>query len=528
MSKLLVRISRAIRRWLADLSLPQWRYRGRDVRLRVAARALRHTVDSPDADVLDAYQLNLSTVLEALETNRLGHYIVERSWGSRPVVGVTTTTVGGLVAGLRQLSRFKPIYVVHERRRRPRRVYLARSVRRRLVRRLIADGFTVTTFLHNPMNARKLGLEYGCEIDVWDEEQDGTLRNVEPRTSRADVIHYSARRPTEVTAYGIPSVTYPPLAGPEVFDVQFPIDAVYLWVDGSDPEWRERKARRLAELGHAGTEEAQIESRFRQFDELRYSLRSLERYAPWVRNVFLVTDRQRPSWLDEKGTNLTVVDHAEIIPASALPTFNSHALTASLHHIPGLSHRFLLLNDDFFFGRPLGPDRLFASNGVARFFLSKSLISVRPAAAHECARLHSCDLIESVTGFRPTNVLQHTPYAFNRELLADIEEEYATEVKATIHNPLRTPRDVVPEYLHHYIGYSRRLTVPGEIDYRYFAFGEDLGMDSMRRYQRSGQAEVFCINDQGGDPEQIRDHYAILDDFLESQFPHQSRYESGR
>ncbi len=49
---------------------------------------------------------------------------------------------------------------------------------------------------------------------------------------------------------------------------------------------------------HTQTGEDNVsENRFRDSNELRFSLRSLERFAPWVRRVYLVTDNQIPKWL---------------------------------------------------------------------------------------------------------------------------------------------------------------------------------------------------------------------------------------
>lgn len=67
-------------------------------------------------------------------------------------------------------------------------------------------------------------------------------------------------------------------------------------------------------------------SRYRDSGELRYSLRSLEKYAPWVRHVYLVTDNQIPYWLDMSSSRLTVVSHREIFAdKTALPVFSSPA-----------------------------------------------------------------------------------------------------------------------------------------------------------------------------------------------------------
>ena len=50
-------------------------------------------------------------------------------------------------------------------------------------------------------------------------------------------------------------------------------------------------------------------SRFQDNEELRYSLRSVERFAPWIRHVFIVTNGQIPAWLDMDNTRVTVVTH---------------------------------------------------------------------------------------------------------------------------------------------------------------------------------------------------------------------------
>ncbi len=77
---------------------------------------------------------------------------------------------------------------------------------------------------------------------------------------------------------------------------KFPVDAVYTWVDGNDPEWAKRKTEAQADISQSGAsldETSLAECRFLDNEELRFSLRSLARHAPWIRNVYLITDRQR-------------------------------------------------------------------------------------------------------------------------------------------------------------------------------------------------------------------------------------------
>lgn len=50
-------------------------------------------------------------------------------------------------------------------------------------------------------------------------------------------------------------------------------------------------------------------SRFQDNEELRYSLRSIEMFAPWVRNIYIVTNGQLPNWLNLEHPRLKVITH---------------------------------------------------------------------------------------------------------------------------------------------------------------------------------------------------------------------------
>tara|TARA_R110002050_G_scaffold150757_1_gene277697 strand:- start:234 stop:554 length:321 start_codon:yes stop_codon:yes gene_type:complete len=81
--------------------------------------------------------------------------------------------------------------------------------------------------------------------------------------------------------------------------------------------------------------------------QLRYSLRSIMKFAGWVRHIYIVTNGQVPSWLDVSHPRITVVAHEEIFTdPSDLPTFSSPAIEVHLHRIPGLSNRWIYFNDD--------------------------------------------------------------------------------------------------------------------------------------------------------------------------------------
>lgn len=143
--------------------------------------------------------------------------------------------------------------------------------------------------------------------------------------------------------------------------IDFPIDFVVTWVDGSDPEWQNSRALYLNDMSREGNPE----SRYRDWGWLKYWFRAVEQYAPWVHKVYFVTCGQKPDWLNLQHEKLVFVSHQDFIPAEYLPTFNSHTIELNLWRIPGLSEHFVYYNDDMFLISDTQPDD-FYRDGLPR------------------------------------------------------------------------------------------------------------------------------------------------------------------
>lgn len=139
------------------------------------------------------------------------------------------------------------------------------------------------------------------------------------------------------------------------------IDFVLTWVDGSDGEWlARRRAFEVSERGYStGDANANGDCRYRDNGLLRYCLRAIAKFAPWVNRVFLITCGQKPAWLDESSPRLRFVRHDEYIPGEWLPTFHSNTIELNFHRLAGLSERFVLFNDDILLLRPVAPEFFF-------------------------------------------------------------------------------------------------------------------------------------------------------------------------
>lgn len=147
----------------------------------------------------------------------------------------------------------------------------------------------------------------------------------------------------------------------------------WLCLASNGSEWLEYavQAGSLGGLGDDGLEDLSGMNRYRDNDELRYSFRSLFKYAPWLRRVWLVTNGQVPSWLNLSHPRITVVTHADIFPdPSHLPVFSSPAIEVHLHRIPGISRRFIYFNDDVMLGAPITPDDFVTQAKGQKMYLS--------------------------------------------------------------------------------------------------------------------------------------------------------------
>ena len=138
------------------------------------------------------------------------------------------------------------------------------------------------------------------------------------------------------------------------------IDIVIPWVDGTDPDWqKEFKKYRALSTGRDDNSEI----RYRDWDNLQYIFRGIEKFAPWVRKVHFITTGQKPKWLNVNAPKLNFVKHEDFIPTEYLPTFSVRPIELNLHRIEGLSEQFIYFNDDYFLLRPVKPERFFR-NGL--------------------------------------------------------------------------------------------------------------------------------------------------------------------
>jgi len=271
----------------------------------------------------------------------------------------------------------------------------------------------------------------------------------------------------------------------------FPIDIVYTWVDGTDENWKRLKDSYVTNsLSHGQNSFRWPESRTK--DDMYYSLKSLYKFFPHFRYVWIVTQRpQIPKYLDEFDDRIKVVFHDEIFDSvTTQPTFNSHAIEANIHNIQGLSEHFIYMNDDFFFGKPCKPNFFFTPDGkpVFRGEFWPYWIVLLPF--HEFLnywnRLRK--IIDKKRGKKTkVCILMHAPIGLTRSICKASRTTHREYIDKTIQNRFRSPTDVPPIGLALY---------DGSLDNKVVELEKDLLKFKMyhKQIKKIPDAHTFCIN----------------------------------
>lgn len=368
--------------------------------------------------------------------------------------------------------------------------------------------------------------EYGCDVELWaiDPRRDGWRLAPQPNAFASAVDRDQLDAVVTLRDGDAVPLARALAEHTLVDDITFPIDVVYLWVDGSDPAWSERMHR------HRGTTpDVRADSeRFRQMEELRYSLRSLDMYAPWVRRVFIVTDDQRP-WFVTPDERLTIVDHREIADdLDRLPTYNSDVISSWMHRIPDLSEHFLFLNDDMFFGRDVQPGHFFTPAGQIKVFPSRFQRPLGPVIPRDdlpnAKAKNLSAAIEEHFGQRPVNIVRHTPYPMTRSLMQMVEQRLPGEIELTRSHRFREPTDVPIEQAVHYIGQITGDAIRSTIGYGYMNITTQRAIDELKRLVVARDKDVFCLND-APEGENLAPDVDLIRGLLERMYPLPSRWE---
>lgn len=299
----------------------------------------------------------------------------------------------------------------------------------------------------------------------------------------------------------------------------YPIDIVVPWVDGSDPEWEAERSQYRPVIKSDTSS-----SRFREWGLFQYWFRGIEKYAPWVRKVHLITWGHLPEWLNTSHPKLNIVNHKDYIPEEYLPTYSSHVIELNMHRIPDLAEHFIYFNDDVYLTAPTTPEDFFVNGlptdaaimGVVRIVDNFSYLPYITLNMLGCINMKFSKYEAVKNNFfkwfnpkygkkllynlylLPGNVVSgfknfHTCIPYCKKTLEEVWEAFPEELEHTCKNRFRSREDV-NQYFFRYWRLMKGEFTPAKPNSAYLTIGSDDAED-IRKALIDTKRKVVCVND---------------------------------
>ena len=319
------------------------------------------------------------------------------------------------------------------------------------------------------------------------------------------------------------------------------IDFVITWVNGNDKKWQKIK-KEYTEKDKTNDNSAQ---RYRDYGSLKYLLRSIEKYSPWVNKVYLITDRQVPKWLNIDYSKIKVIDHTEIIEKQYLPTFNSNAIEWNIDKIPELEEKFVYFNDDMLLNAEVRPEDFFETDLPKDFKIYNSIIPKQSFDHILCSNLilinkrfknsNKKRLFNVKYGWQqmrnflllpqlfrgiPGYLDPHGPLSLNKSSFKKVHQIWSKEINETIRHKFRKYNDISIWLVRYF------QLETGKFKPRSASFNKYYEMDEIEKIKKDLKKKIsntMCINDT-----KIENFNEVSDrlvDILEQKFKNKSKFE---
>ena len=304
------------------------------------------------------------------------------------------------------------------------------------------------------------------------------------------------------------------------------IDLVYLWVNGNDPKWQ---AKRDACIGRVTESMENCKGRYADNGELKSSLRSIEKYAPWIHKIFIVTDDQVPDWLDTSNPKIQIVDHKEILPEESRPCFSSPLIEHFLDKIPGLSEHFLYANDDMLLNQPVTPSTFFADDGLPYLYMNrkpfrKLVFRVREMTGRMSMFLrtinNASELVEKSYGKYYGATLHHNIDAYLKSTITFTNDKFKEAFRPMLSFHVRSAQDI-QRCVYSYVALAEKK---GHLRYVNLKKSFRLQIHDPNLYVKFEKYNpvFFCMNDSEFANDTDRQ---AASSFLNNLFPEKSQFE---
>lgn len=294
------------------------------------------------------------------------------------------------------------------------------------------------------------------------------------------------------------------------------IDIVLPWVDGDDPQLKARRVSYMDNGKEARHEDVAGSSRYKSLGEIKFCIASINIFAPFVRKIFIVTDGQDPglkpyleSIFPDGHIPMEIVDHKTIFRGyeQYLPVFNSRAIETMIWRIPGLSERFILMNDDFMFVGKTTAEDFFKDDMTVCYadwfptFWAKLLRWIKPArnghktVGFKDSMLNAVAYLDRYPFFL---CLGHTPRALRRSFFERFFNEHEEAMLQNISHRFRHGSQFNSQELFYMSEHKEGRIIPIPVNRKalYLKAKENISYieRKLKRFRQNRRKVFCCIN----------------------------------
>lgn len=279
------------------------------------------------------------------------------------------------------------------------------------------------------------------------------------------------------------------------------VDVVYLWVNGTINKPKDT----------TGLKEVSTANRFREWNELKYSIELLRKNGKNVGNIYVITNGNRPQYDNMNG--ILFVDHSDFIPKKYLPTFSSYTIQFNLDRLLNkLSDPFLLLDDDFFITKKIDLVEYTKQNVFFVETWGHNWNENQPSNDHFVRAIqNSNNILKKVyKNFKQFGAIAHMPLTIRHKHFVKMKELIDTTVSMT---PFRSKTSLQFQYTLAAVGkYSFNSQLKKAQGMYHFIM-----MNDIKKLKHSFQSVLthrrnfLTLND---DIKEVTTHKKVINDFL--------------
>jgi hypothetical protein len=306
------------------------------------------------------------------------------------------------------------------------------------------------------------------------------------------------------------------------------IDIVITFVDSTNLEWQ--KLFELHNNKKMNCKMANTINRFRNNDELKYCLRSIDKYIDFYNNIYIVMNHSPPIWLNINNPKLKIIDHKDIPGLNEnLPTFSSMAIECNLHKINGLTDEFIYFNDDVFINKKIDKT-LFKKEKINIYTtdkLTKKGKNNSKYSGHTNSWINANNLLDNNYKIDDRYSIKHIPHFINKKEMFYLEKKFNNKFLITTKNKFRNINNISPlcsilqyHYLYNGIG---KIVKTSNLN-KLISINDDYSnnLKKLKELDRLNP-KIFCIEDDIYRNNQK--NINLIKEYLEKKYPEKSQFE---